>query len=432
MKTKVKFKQTEIGMISEDWEVKGLEEVASYITEKINIDEINPKRFISTENMISDKGGITIPSSLPKGKVTHFKEKDILFSNIRTYFKKLWLARFEGGCSNDVLVIRPKDSSLSDIFLYYYLSQDYFFEYTVLTSKGTKMPRGDKNAIMNFQINIPGLAEQSAIAKILSDLDSKIELNQQMNKTLEAIGQAIFKHWFVNFEFPNEKGKPYKSSGGEMVDSELGEIPKGWEVLNIDKLTEHITTGLNPRDNFKLGRGYNNYITIKNISENHDIVFDDSSDKVDDNAIKKIHFRAKLAKGDILFSGVATIGRVYYIDKNPTKWGINESIFSFRANENYLSTPILYWLLISQNFQLYAQQLASGSVQRGIRMSDLRKYLFAVPKLSEQQFFSNTLGLIISKMKNNFQEISELITLRDSLLPKLMSGKIRVPVEART
>src|SRR3989344_7889561 len=159
----------------------------------------------------------------------------ILFSNIRTYFKKLWLAKFSGGCSNDVLVIRGK-YPINNKYLYYFLSQNKFFEFTVLTSKGTKMPRGDKNAIMGYNINIPSIHEQSAIAKILSDLDSKIELNQQMNKTLEAIGQAIFKHRFVNFEFPNEEGKPYKSSGGEMVDSELGEIPKGWNIKNVQDL----------------------------------------------------------------------------------------------------------------------------------------------------------------------------------------------------
>ena len=174
MKQKTKFKKTEIGMIPEDWEVKELKEIALYINEKINIDEINLNNFISTENMLPDKGGITLASSLPKvGKVTQFKEGDILFSNIRTYFKKLWLAKFSGGCSNDVLVIRKK-SIINNKFLYYYLSQDRFFDFTVLTYKGTKMPRGDKNSIMGYEINIPPISEQSAIAKILSALASKI------------------------------------------------------------------------------------------------------------------------------------------------------------------------------------------------------------------------------------------------------------------
>ena len=124
MKQKTKFKQTEIGMIPEDWEVKALGEVASYVNKKISFSKIGVKNFISTENMLPNKMGITIISSLPKvDKVTYFKEGDILFSNIRTYFKKLWLAKFSGGCSNDVLVIRNK-ISIDNQYLYYFLSQD--------------------------------------------------------------------------------------------------------------------------------------------------------------------------------------------------------------------------------------------------------------------------------------------------------------------
>src|SRR3989338_3373921 len=124
---KRKFKQTEIGKIPEDWEVKELKDVASYISNKVNINEFNLTNFISTENMLPNLGGINEASSLPKtGKFNKFNVKDILFSNIRTYFKKLWLAKFNGACSNDVLVIRKK-SNMNNKYIYYYLSQDKFF-----------------------------------------------------------------------------------------------------------------------------------------------------------------------------------------------------------------------------------------------------------------------------------------------------------------
>ena len=150
-----------------------LNDIAYFVNEKINIEELNDLNYISTENMLPDKSGITKSSGLPNANYTQcFSEGDILLSNIRPYFKKIWYATFNGGCSNDVLVLRAK-SNVCSKFLYYVLSDDKFFEYDTATSKGTKMPRGDKVAIMKYSVPKYDLTTQEKIARVLSSLDDK-------------------------------------------------------------------------------------------------------------------------------------------------------------------------------------------------------------------------------------------------------------------
>ena len=123
-------------------------------------------------------------------------------------------------------------SGYDNEFIYYLLKS--FGQKVIDRQTGTVFGAVGREILESTKLPIPSQTEQKAIAKILSDLDSKIELNQKMNKTLESIAHAIFKHWFIYFEFPNEEGKPYKSSGGEMVDSELGKVPKKWTIKTLD------------------------------------------------------------------------------------------------------------------------------------------------------------------------------------------------------
>ena len=174
-----------------DWGRLGLKfeelsQVSSYVSERIRIDEVNLDNDVSTENMISERGGVTKATKLPSGKtISVFQKGDILISNIRPYFKKIWLADKSGGCSNDVLVVRANEK-ISNRFLYYVLSSDNFFDYAVGTSKGTKMPRGDKKAIMKYKVPIYSLVEQEKIAEILRAFDKKVILNKQINHHLVA------------------------------------------------------------------------------------------------------------------------------------------------------------------------------------------------------------------------------------------------------
>lgn len=177
-----------------------LSNICDYINEKIAVNELSDKNYISTENMLPNKSGIVKASTLPNMQLTPaYQENDVLISNIRPYFKKIWQAEYCGGCSNDVLVLRAKQF-VNPKFLYYVLSEDKFFDYATATSKGTKMPRGDKSAIMKYGVPEFSEIEQEKIANILFPIDKKIAINSATNNNLEQQAQAIFKSWFVDFE----------------------------------------------------------------------------------------------------------------------------------------------------------------------------------------------------------------------------------------
>lgn len=163
-----------------------LSDICEYVQEKIDVSELNLNTYISTENMLPNKGGITNAVSLPTVSLTQaFSVGDVLVSNIRPYFKKIWFAEFDGGCSNDVLVFRALDGN-SKRFLNYVLADDRFFEYSMATSKGTKMPRGDKSSIMQYEVPAYSYEEQERIAGILEILDKRIRLNEKINENLAA------------------------------------------------------------------------------------------------------------------------------------------------------------------------------------------------------------------------------------------------------
>ena len=160
--------------------------LCAYAKGKIAVEALNAQTYISTENMMPNKGGIVAASSLPSVQYTQqYLKGDVLVSNIRPYFKKIWMAEYDGGCSNDVLVFRA-NSSCDPTFLYYVLANDVFFDYATATSKGTKMPRGDKTAIMQYDVPNYDMDTQLRIGKLLRSLDDRIATNKKINDNLAA------------------------------------------------------------------------------------------------------------------------------------------------------------------------------------------------------------------------------------------------------
>lgn len=409
-------------MTSNGWKRVVLEEVSNYGDDKISSDQITIDNYISTENMLPNKLGVNQASGLTTTKnVRKYKEGDILISNIRPYFKKIWFASNNGGCSNDVLVIKSKDSKVLDKkFLYYTLLQDKFFDYVTATSKGTKMPRGDKFSIMQFSMLVPLLNEQKAIANILSSLDEKIETNNQINEKLEEMAQALFKHWFVEFEFPNENGEPFKSSGGEMVESELGMIPKGWEINQLGELVDIIDNrGKTP----PLSADEVNYpiIDVKALTGIDRIVnYDNCTKFVDKNTYDSWFRSGHPKKGDILLSTVGSIGelKLFYGDKGC----IAQNVVALRGKD-------ISYLYLFQYMQHIKNELVTyniGSVQPSIKITHVKKHKILVPQKDTENLFTSIIHDISESIFYNTLENRKLISIRDSLLPKLMSGEIQV------
>ena len=197
-----------------------LGEVVDLVADKVDVRQIDMLSYVTTENMVTDRGGVCTAKNTPRvGAVTKYKSGDVLVSNIRPYFKKIWLANKCGGASNDVLVFRAKEAVVCSKYLYYALANDKFFNYVMASAKGAKMPRGDKSQILKYEIDLPDLATQKKIAATLSAFDDKIELNRQMNKTLEEMGRALFRRYFI--DNPEAKNWP-KRRLGEFFDVVTG------------------------------------------------------------------------------------------------------------------------------------------------------------------------------------------------------------------
>lgn len=168
-----------------------LSDICHYVKGKVDVSELDNSTYISTENMLPDKGGVTEAASLPITLQTQIYEKDdVLVSNIRPYFKKIWFADQNGGCSNDVLVFRANEG-VEPGFLYYVLADDKFFDFSMATSKGTKMPRGDKKALMEYEVLDFNIDTQKKVASLLGDIDEKIRVNTEINNNLCVFSQIF-------------------------------------------------------------------------------------------------------------------------------------------------------------------------------------------------------------------------------------------------
>jgi len=219
-----------------EWSTETLDSIAELVTEKIDVGDLTSATYISTENMLPNRGGVEVAQKLPKsGKVNSFQPGDVLFSNIRTYFKKVWYAPWRGGASADVIVFRPRDTQkILNRFLYYLLSSDAFISATVVASKGTKMPRGDKDAMRSHEFYIPSLPVQQRIAEIMSTYDELIENSQRQIKILESMVLALYREWFIHFRFPGHESVPPVPH----VD-----IPQGWAATPFEFLLSSMTGG---------------------------------------------------------------------------------------------------------------------------------------------------------------------------------------------
>lgn len=387
-----------------------LQELCSYVKTKVETSNYSIEDYISTENMLPEKGGITIASSFPSGKVTEFQENDILISNIRPYFKKIWRANRSGCCSNDVLCIRANNNVDAE-FLYYLLSQDLFFAYVMSGANGSKMPRGDKQQIMNWEIEIPSEKEdQRRIASILSSLDRKIELNNKINADLEEMAQAIFKNWFVDFE-------PFKD--GKFVDSELGMIPEGWKVGCLGDMG-NIVCGKTPSKSNS--NYYGGDIPFIKIPDMHGNVFvENSEDRLTEEGslsqIKKL-----IPPYSLMVSCIATVGLVSINTKSShTNQQINTVIPHNKSALFYL------YQHMKNNEEFLKNMGRGGTTTLNVNTRSFSNIRLLIPSEIALEQFHRVVEGLFKKIELNLHESRTLSLLRDTLLPRLMSGELEVP-----
>ena len=321
---------------------------------------------------------------------------------------------------------RPNPELIYPEYLFYALRSP-FCKKQYSYSQQTNITNLSQDVLGEVRIPLPDMDKQRNIAGILSSLDEKIGINARICSELEALAQSLFDYWFTQFDFPNAEGKPYRASGSEMVwnDQLKRKIPKGWSVGPLSDVISSINTGLNPRDNFKLGNGDIQYITVKNLTASGTIDFS-GCDTVDEEARAIIHNRSDISVGDILFASIAPLGRCFLIQTAPDKWDINESVFSIRPDYDRTSSEYLYMFFMSDVFIKGATSSSTGSIFKGIRINTLLDMLAIVPPKEVADAFSNAVKPFLKMKEQKSNENTELTKLRDWLLPMLMNGQATV------
>ncbi|OAT88242.1 restriction endonuclease subunit S [Candidatus Arthromitus sp. SFB-turkey] len=298
-------------------------------------------------------------------------------------------------CTNQGFKSIIPNENVDYMFMYYLMK--YNKEIIEAMGSGTTFKEVSGTVMKNVYVKIPiDKKEQQKISKILSSLDEKIEINRKINENLEEQAKEIFKRWFVDYEFPNEEGQPYKSSGGEMIESELGLIPKGWEVKKLESII-NISNGRRPKNKIKL----------KNRQYCIPIIGSSCITGYTDEFLYDEH--------------VLVIGRVGthgIVQRFKEKIWVSDNAMVIKSNYYEYTNQILN--------NICYENLNVGSTQPLITQSDIKKHLIKVPINRLINSFEKIVSSLYEKYYFNECEIQKLYSLRDTLLPKLMTGEIDV------
>ncbi len=317
-----------------------------------------------------------------------FTENKFLFGRLRPYFRKLYRPEFKGICSTDIWVVRPKNNTDKDFLFYLFANQD-FVDMSYKGSSGTRMPRADWNFMVETEWPIPkDENEQKAISSVLSSLDDKIDLLHHQNKTLEAMAETLFRQWFVE------------------------EADEGWEEGYFSNFF-HLMMGLSPKGNTYNEDG--NGVPLLNGAADYNSKYKARKFTSDPKRINKI--------GDILFCIRATIGNIEIAKE---EFCLGRGVAAISPKEEHFRYFVLLHLKRIIN-ELISN--ASGSVILGLSKDDINNYPILIPPNELLLKFHKKINSVFLKLENNNKQIRTLEKLRDTLLPKLMSGEVRVEYE---
>lgn len=397
-------------------EYKLLSEVSVYRKDRIGSDKVNKENYISTENMLSNRGGVENATTVASAKsFPAYKKGDILLSNIRPYFKKIWYATQEGGCSNDVLVVKA-GKTVDSKFLYYVLSDNNFFNYSTVTAKGTKMPRGSQNAIMKYWVPNLDLPTQKKIADILSSYDELIKANNERIELLEQTVQELYKEWFVRFRFPGYENAKFEDG-----------IPEGWSYVRFGKAIDIIDgdRGVNyPKQEEFYPDGDCLFLNAGNVTTKG---FDFSSCAYITKEKDAILRKGKVQHGDVLLTTRGTVGNVAFYNETMTfsEMRINSGMVILR-NLGVVSPEYIYTSLRHEYLQKLMTMYASGSAQPQLPIKDMKRMKIIKPDTKTMERFTKMSADIYNQISLLIMKNQTLAKQRDMLLPRLMSGKLEV------
>ena len=416
--------------MKDEWQTKDFGECAVLVRETVSPLDIGDAPYIGLEHI--EVGTLSllghgVASSVTSTK-SRFQRGDILFGKLRPYFRKAVRTSFDGICSTDIWVIRAKEG-VDQGFLYYCIASWPFVDFANAGSEGTRMPRAKWEYVSRYKILLPSLSEQRAIAHILGTLDDKIELNRRMNETLEEMARAIFKSWFVDFDpvrakmdgswrrgesLPGMPAEMYDLFPERLVDSELGEIPEGWRVGTLGTVLQQRIERCRPSLEIEAIP----YVPIDCISSKSLFLTTNKSGKEARSSLTRFY------QGDLLFGAM----RPYYhkVCIAPFNGTTRTTAFVLFPKEPYdfgFSTMLLH----APDTIAYATRHSIGStIPYAVWTSSLEEMQVILPPERIRKEFNRVVYPLLTKIPSVYFENRTLADLRDTLLPKLISGELRV------
>ena len=325
--------------------------------------------------------------------------------------------------SQDIAKITCKEELLDKKFAYYLISSNMVKQQLGAAAQQTKIRHTSPDKIKDCTVWLPSLAEQKQIGQLLFDIDRKIEINRAINHNLEAMAKQLYDYWFVQFDFPDENGKPYKSSGGKMVWNDIltREIPEDWNISELNKWLE-IKSGFAFKSDTYVSQGTYKVITIKNVQDHH---LETTNCDFVNEIPQGLKAWCRLSVNDRLISLTGNCGRLCLVTEENLL--LNQRVGLLSCREDILDYA--YLLLSSKEFQTLSNNLAMGAAQANLSPVELCKSMAIIPPEKLLEAFNQWIRPIIGKFIQNEIQITTLIKQRDELLPFLMNGQVKVGVE---
>ena len=313
-----------------------------------------------------------------------------------------------------------KDIQINPVYLAYFLKTDEFQKQIYGIVGGSAIPTLSQEDLASLIVRVPNENIQNTIADILDSLDGKIELNKQINDNLEAMAKQLYDYWFVQFDFPNEEGKPYKSSGGAMVYNEKlkREIPKGWTAVKIKDVAQTYSGGTPTSTNSEYYDGGN--IPWINSGELNNPIITSTTNYITEEGLN--NSSAKLYPQDTVLVALygATAGKVSLLSFEACS---NQAVCGVILHNKIMTTYIRYYL--SSLYEHFIT-LSSGSARDNISQDTIKNTILPIPQEKILKEYSDAVTPIMSKIIANQKEMENLTKQRDELLPLLMNGQASI------
>ncbi len=434
--TKTSFKETEIGLIPEEW---GVSELGDSLLLIIDHRGLTPKKLggdwsstgIQAISAMSIKDGRLV--SLDESKFVdkelykkwmpvELEANDVLLTSEAPLGEVYLIKENEKFClSQRLFALRTKKDVLDPVYLFYFLRSPKGKQELHGRATGSVVTGIRQSELVKIEVDIPPIAEQQHISSILSSLDDKIELNRQISTNLEKMASTLFKRWFVDFEFPDEKGRPYKSSGGKMVETEIGEVPEGWSLVPFADTITVLSGGTPKTTEASYWDGDIPWFSVVDAPNDADVFVVDTEKKVTNAGIENSAAQI-LKEGTTIITARGTVGKIALVG---VPMAMNQSCYGLRGKIDQYG---FYTYFNTKTLISALQNSAHGSVFDTITRETFTGIDSVLPPADAVVLFGKTVKPLLEEIKNNLFELRSLSRLRDALLPRLMSGRIRTKV----